>query len=197
MRLLALILVLFAGLPGGLWAQAPDSSAANFKGHLIGEGLAEFLSMEPDAQQEVDVCRARPARHSCDRLIAALDRGDRAEISTSGAINFVLDGGKLVKLTMLVDKPFDAATSDLSQKFGPQTSASVLASQNALGAKWNNQLHVWDTPSIYITLYQDNNPSLADHRLLLIAESHAEHLLENMGSQKQRDSVAAVTDQKN
>jgi len=96
MKPIAFILLLFAGLPGGLWAQSEKAAPVDFKGHLIGEGVADFLRIEPEAQQEVDVCRQHPARHSCDRLLAALKAQGRAEISTTNAFNFVLDGGKLV-----------------------------------------------------------------------------------------------------
>jgi hypothetical protein len=191
MRPFAFILVLFAGLPGGLWSQTGSAASIEFKGHLIGEGVADFLRIEPEAQQEADVCNQRPSRHNCDRLMAALHGSGRAEMSTTGAINFVLDGGKLVKLTMLVDKPMDVATSDLRNRFGPQTKATMLSSQNGAGSKWINWLHIWDTPAIYISLYQDNNPSLQDHRLLIIVESHAEHVLDDLDSSKQPTSIAS------
>jgi membrane-bound inhibitor of C-type lysozyme len=194
MKPLAFVLVLFASLPGGLRAQAGNVASVSFKGHFIGEGVADFLRIEPEAQQEVDVCRQRPTRRSCDRILGALNAGGRAEMSTTGSINFVLDGGKLVKLTMLVDKPMDAATSELTQKFGPQTKVTILPAQSASGAKWDNRLYIWETPSAYITLYQDNNPSMQDHRLLLMAESHAEHLLEDMDSPKRPISLAGTVD---
>jgi hypothetical protein len=192
MKPIAFILLLFAGLPGGLWAQSEKAAPVDFKGHLIGEGVADFLRIEPEAQQEVDVCRQHPARHSCDRLLAALKAEGRAEISTTNAFNFVLDGGKLVKLTMLVDKPLDQAIADLTQKFGRETKAATLPAQNGAGAKWSNTLCVWDTPSVYLSLYFDNNPALDDHRLLLIAESHAEHVLEDISAAKQPTSLATT-----
>ena len=197
MKPFVFILVLFAGFPGGLWAQTGSGAPVDFKGHLIGESVADFLRMEPEAQQEADVCRQHPSRHNCDRLMAALNGNGRAEVSTTGAINFVLDGGKLVKLTMLVDKPMDAAASDLRDKFGPQTKATMLSSQNDAGVKWVNWLHTWDTPAIYVSIYQDNNPSLQDHRLLLIAESHAEHVLDDLDSWQQQTSLASTADPKN
>jgi hypothetical protein len=197
MKPLALILVLLAGVPGGLLAQAGNVTSVDFKGHLIGEGVADFLRLEPEAQQEVDVCRQHPTRHNCDRLIAALNGNGRAEISTTGAVNFVLDAGRLVKLTMLVDKPMDVASLDLRDKFGPQTKATMLSSKNDAGAKWINWLHIWDTPSIYISVYQDNNPSLQDHRLLLIVESHAEHMLDDLDSSRQQTSLATTAAPKN
>jgi hypothetical protein len=48
-----------------------------------------------------------------------------------------------------------------------------------------------------VSIYQDNNPSLQDHRLLLIAESHAEHVLDDLDSSKQQTSLASTTDPKN
>jgi hypothetical protein len=57
---------------------------------------------------------------------------------------------------------------------------SVLSSHDSSGAKWDNQLYTWDTPTVYLTLYQNNNPSLQDRRLLLVMESRPEHLLEDL-----------------
>jgi len=192
MKPLVWLLVLFAAVPASLRAQAGSIASVDFKGHLIGEGISDFLRIEPEAQQEFDVCHLRPERRSCDRVNAALHANGRVEISTTGSVNFVLDGGKLVKITMLVDRPMDDATFDLTQKFGVQAKATLLPSQNNTGDKWNNQLHTWDTPTAYVTLYQDNNPGMQDHRLLLMAESRAEHLLEDMDSSKRPTSVAST-----
>ncbi len=186
------ILVLFAAVPAGLRAQGGSVASVDFKGHLTGEGISDFLRIEPEAQQEFDVCHQRPERRSCDPVNAALHANGRVEISTTGSVNFVLDGGKLVKITMLVDRPMDDATFDLTQKIGVQAKATLLPSQNNTGDKWNNQLHTWDTPTAYVTLYQDNNPGMQDHRLLLMAESRAEHLLENLDSSKLPTSVAST-----
>ena len=183
MKLPAFILVLFASIPGALWAQSSQATYADFKGHFIGETIPDFLRLEPDAQQEVDVCRARPSRRSCERLVGALDRGERAEVSND-SINFVLDAGRLVKLTMLVDDSFDAAVGGLTSKFGSPSKTLALNSQGKTGEKWQNHQIVWDTPNIHVRLYQDNNPSLPDHRLLIIAESHAEFLLDDSDQAK-------------
>ena len=196
MKLFMFLLVLFGSSPLGLGAQGGSVSNVDFKGHFIGEEASDFLRIEPEAQQEADVCKQRPSRRSCDQLNNALKTGGRAELSTSDSMNFVLDGGKLVKLALLVDKPMDEARSDLAQKFGPETKASVLPSQNGAGAKWENRTYIWDLPSVYITLYQDNNPSLQDRRPLLTAESHAEHVLENVESPHQPTSVATSLDPK-
>ncbi len=48
-----------------------------------------------------------------------------------------------------------------------------------------------------MSLYQDNNPSLQDHRLLLIVESHAEHVLDDLDSSKQQSSLASTSAPKN
>jgi hypothetical protein len=179
MKLPAFILIVFISIPGALRAQSSQATYADFKGHFIGEAIPDFLRLEPDAQQEVDVCRARPSRHSCERLVGALDRGERAEVSNNDSVNFVLDAGRLVKVTMLVDDNLDAVVGGLTSKFGSPSQTQVLSSQSKDGGKWQNHQIVWDTPNIYIRLYQDNNPSLPDHRLLLIAESHAEFLLDD------------------
>jgi hypothetical protein len=184
MKLPAFILVLFIGIPGSLWAQSSQATYADFKGHFIGESIPDFLRLEPDAQQEADVCRARPSRRSCERHVGALDRGERAEVSNNDSVNFVLDAGRLVKLTMLVDDSFDAAVQGLTNKFGSRSKAMVLDSKNNVGQKWQNRQFVWDTPNIHVRLYQDNNPSQPDHRLLLIVESHAEFLLDDSDQAK-------------
>jgi hypothetical protein len=183
MKLPALILVLFIGIPGALRAQNGQATYADFKGHFIGESIPDFLRLEPNAQEEVDVCRQRPSRHSCERLVGALDRGERAEVSND-SVNFVLDAGRLVKLTMLLDDGFDAAVGGLTTKFGSPSRTLALNSQSKAGEKWQNRQFVWDTPNIYVRLYQDNNPGLPDHRLLLVVESHAEFLLDDSAQEK-------------
>jgi len=193
MKLPAFILVLFIGIPGALWAQSNQATYADFKGHFIGETIPDFLRLEPDAQQEADLCRQRPSRHSCERLVGALDRGERAEVSNNDSVNFVLDAGRLVKLTMLVDDSFDAAVGGLTNKFGSPSKTLVLNSQSKAGEKWQNRQFVWDTPDIHVRLYQDNNPSLPDHRLLLIVESHAEFLLDDSDQAKNAASSPSAS----
>lgn len=190
MRSSLLMLVLLTALPSGLRAQDASVRNADFKGHRIGETVADFLLIEPEAQQEADVCRQRTEPRSCVELIAALDRGRRAEVSTAGSVNFVLDGGKLVKLTMLVNGTFESIGDDLTKKLGTLSKKTNLPSRDASGRKWENQLYTWDTPAIYVTLYQDNNPSLQDRRPLLTAESPVEHLLEDTDRSKQASSAA-------
>jgi hypothetical protein len=190
MKVSALILALFAVMPAALHAQNSGVNGADFRGHFIGENIANFLSLEPEAQQEVDVCRQNPSRHTCGQLLGALDRGGRAEISTSASANFVLDGGRLVKITMLVDDNLEHAAASLTETLGDPLKDATVTSQSATGRKWLNHQYVWNTPTEHVTLFQDNNPSLADHRLLLIAESRAEHLLDETVQEKQPRSVA-------
>ena len=186
-----LIFVLSLGLPVGLHAQNATISNADFKGHLIGESVADFLRLEPEARQEADVCRQRTGRRRCVELIAAIEHGQRAEVSTAGSANFVLDAGKLVKLTVLVDDTFENICNSLTQKFGTPSKKTSLPSHDPSGKKWENQLYLWDTPLIYLTIYEDNNPALQDRRPLLAVESHAEHLLEDVGQSGGPDSVAS------
>jgi hypothetical protein len=188
---LLLIFALSVGLPVGLHAQDASISNADFKGHLIGESIADFLRIEPEARQEADVCRQRTERRRCVELIAAIERGQRAEVSTAGSANFVLDAGKLVKLTVLVDDTFENISNSLTQKFGSPSKKTPLSSHDSSGRKWENQLYLWDTPLIYLTIYQDNNPVLQDRRPLLVVESHAEHLLEDVGQSGRPASVAS------
>jgi hypothetical protein len=152
-------------------AMAGSAKRTEISGHFVGESVAAFLQAEPEAQQEATACREHPDRASCARVLGALDRQERAEISTSGSKAFVLDGGKLVRLTMLVEGAADAAVADLMQKFGAPTTQTTIQGQDVLGSKWENHLLAWDTPDASVTLYEDNNPSLPDRRPLLIVES--------------------------
>lgn len=175
-RLLASIALI--AFSGPLHAQAPNSAPVEIKGHFIGESISDFLRIEPEAQQEVDVCREHKTRPSCDRLIGALDRGQRTEISTSDSMDFVLDAGRLVKLTVLVRETTDEAAQALTQKFGAPASSTNTPNHNSSGAKWQNRLFVWSTIGAYATLYEDNNPSLQDHQPVLVVESQSEHILD-------------------
>lgn len=191
MKFLSSFLLLFFALAAITRAQNPPVSDADFKGHLIGESIADFMRIEPEAQQEADVCRQRAERRRCGDLIAALDRGQRAEVSTASSANFVLDAGRLVKFTVLVDGGVQAVSDGITRKFGPLSKLSALPVHDSSGLKWSNQLYTWDTSSVYVTLYQDNNPMLQDHRLLLVVESHAEHLLEDLNQRPQLGAVAS------
>jgi hypothetical protein len=44
--------------------------------------------------------------------------------------------------------------------------------------KWESHLTIWHTPTLYVSLYLDNNPSLQDHRLSLTIEAPTEHTRE-------------------
>jgi hypothetical protein len=125
--------------------------------------------------------------------VGALDRGERAEVSNNDSVNFVLNAGRLVKLTMLVDDNVDAAVGSLANKFGSPSKTLILSSQNDDGGKWQNRQFVWDTPNIYVRLYQDNNPFLPDHRLLLVVESHAEFLLDDSAQSKNAAPSASAS----
>jgi hypothetical protein len=183
MRHLFSLLVCVA-LPGLLHAQATSVQPAEIYGHFLGESIAEFLSKEPDAQEEVNVCRAHRERSTCSQLLAALDLGKRAELSTSNSRDFILDGGRLVKLTVLVDESYEAVTADITKNFGPRSSETALPNKNAIEAKWENHLSVWETPNIHVTLFEDNNPKLQDHHLVLVFEIPAGHTREHSEASK-------------
>lgn len=148
--------------------------AIAIKGHFIGESIAELLSKEPKVEQQVKLCEQNPTKPTCDRLLAAVEHGKRAEVANSTWMNFVLDGGHLVKLTTLVNEHSDAV-SDLTKKFGPRSSQTVFPMQNALGTTWEDRLSVWDAPNFYATLREDNNPASQNHHYVLTVESRAEH----------------------
>jgi hypothetical protein len=173
-RRLLVILAVTAIAASRAYAGAANLNPSEMKGHSLGETTAAFLSVEPEAQQEADACRQHPDGANCAGLLAALDGGQRAEISTSGRTTFTFDAGKLVRLTMPVDDAADAATLELTKQFGPQSRNITIPGQNILGAKWENHVFLWDTPEANVTLYEDNDPSLSRPRLLLVVESRSQ-----------------------
>jgi hypothetical protein len=110
-----------------------------------------------------------------------VEKGHRAEISTavpadldrpdsSDTYNFVIDGGKLVKIALSVND-----VAEVMKTYGKPTNDTVTPHEGVSGAKWENRQCVWDTPAGFITLDTDNNPRLQDHRPLLVLESREEH----------------------
>ena len=169
-----LICFVFIFLARTLSAQTGDMKPIEIKGHFIGESIAELLSKEPKVQQQVKLCEQNPKKTTCDRLLAAVERRGRVEVANSSWMNFVLDGGHLVKLMTLVNEN-SAAVSDLTRKFGPRSSETAFPMRNALGNTWEDHLSVWDMPNAYATLREDNNPASQNHHYVLIVESRAEH----------------------
>jgi hypothetical protein len=180
-----LIVILFLiSLPEAVRAQAVDTKPVEIRRHYIGESFGRFLRLEADAREEVEVCRQHSGS-TCDRLLAGVDGGERTEISTLAPLDldhpdaaketmdFVLDGKKLVKITMVLN-----AAAEAKQMFGRQSSETVIPSGTSAGAKWENHLSVWDRPDVYVSLFEDNNPSLKDRRPVLIVESREEHARE-------------------
>ena len=200
MRRIAAVSVFALAVSGLAHAQAAPPSAVQIRGHYIGEPVTRFVKLEVDARDEVDVCRDHPDRVDCIHILNAVDGKGRAEISTiipadlfhltnsdaRDSINFTLDGGQLVKLTMSVnDLPA------LMQSLGHASSESDAPAQGANGAKWTNHISVWDTPAAYISVYQDNNPVLTDHRPVLVIETPAEHARNSVADVAAKQSVSA------
>ena len=169
-----LICFVFMSLPWSLSAQTGHMKPIEIKGHFIGESIAELLSKEPKVQQQVKSCEQRPTKPTCDLVLAAVEHRGRAGVANSSWMNFVVDGGHLVKLTTLVNENSDAV-SDLTKKFGPRSSETTFPMRNALGTTWKDHLSVWDTPTVYATLREDNNPASQNHHYVLSVESRAEH----------------------
>jgi hypothetical protein len=154
------------------WHGSASAKPAGIEGHVIGETAANFLRLEPALQQKADGCRAQaPAGPDCASLLSALDRGERAEISTAGSMHFLFDQGQLIRVTMLLDGAADAAAADLTSQFGAPSRHNEIAGQNELGSNWTNHLFTWETSAVSFTLYEDNNPLLQDRRPLLVVES--------------------------
>ncbi len=164
---------------------APAATPFEIRGHFIGEPVKRFFRLDFEARGEMEVCRQNPNRPACGRLLDAIEYGKRADISTTvpadpdqpegdrETTNFILDGGKLVKISMLAN----AAPEEL-KSLGRPTSEKSIPSHDTSGAKWENHLTIWDTPTLYVSLYLDNNPSLQDHRLSLTIEAPTEHARE-------------------
>jgi hypothetical protein len=188
---------------GGLRASGADVKAAEVRGHVIGESTTDFLRLEPELAQEASVCRQGSSGHpdgdanesasapDCAGLLAAFDRGQRAEISNSSAMEFVLDGGKLVRLTAFVDGAATAAAAEFAKQFGSPSRETAIPSRDNMGAKWKNHLFVWDTADASVTLYEDNDPSLQDRRPLLILESRTNDYSEYTVSVQQLATLSA------
>lgn len=165
---------------------APAATPLEIRGHFIGEPVKRFFRLDLEARAEMNVCNQNPNRPACGRLLDAIEYGKRADISTTvpadpnnpegdrETTNFVLDGGKLVKISMLAN----TAPEEL-KSLGLPTSEESIPAHDTSGAKWENHLTIWDTPTLYVSLYLDNNPSLQDHRLSLTIEDPAEHTREN------------------
>jgi len=164
-----------------------QSVPVQIRGHFIGEPVERFIHLEADVREELEVCDQHPRASFCQQLVGAMERGDRTEISASitpdldhpdaskDTINFVLEGKKLVKMTMLLNDMSDVAA------LGHPSSESDVASHGAAGAKWTNHLTTWDMQDCYATVYQDNNPSLEDRRPIFTMESREEHARESTG----------------
>ena len=75
----------------------------------------------------------KPSRPECDGLLAAFERGERAEISTSDSSDFVFDQGKLIKLATLLDGAMDTAALSLTKALGPRTEAINIRTQDPSG----------------------------------------------------------------
>lgn len=196
--------VIAAPLPApiALSLVAQQTAPANpfvIRGHSIGEPIKTFLRLEREARDEVEVCHENPNRLACGHLLDAVEIGKRAEITTTvpadldhpegdrDTTDFVLDGGKLVKISMLATEVPDALKT-----LGPPSSEKSIPAQNSSGAKWENHLTVWDTPAFYVSLYKDNKPSLHDHRLSLVLESPAEHLRDNPDAEPAKPAASAA-----
>jgi hypothetical protein len=189
MRLL-LSFILLVSFSAGLRAQPIDISPTGVSGHHIGESVSAFLAIEPKAHQVLDSCRRNPSGSQCDRLLAALERGQRAEISTSDSSDFVFDQGRLIKLATLVDGSTGMLAMNLTKTLGPRTSEMDIQKQDASGAKWNDNLSVWNESDAYILLFEDNNPSLkARHAPVLVVESPAEHARNASDSAKRGGAI--------
>ena len=192
MRYLTLSLAALA-LSGVAQAQTADTPTIQVRSHYMGEPVSRFLKLEIDAREEVAVCEDHPDRLDCIHLLNAAHGSGRAEVSTlvpadlfhltdsdtRDSIDFIIDSGKLVKLTMTVSD-----MGALQKMLGHPSNEADIPSQNAAGAKWTNHQSIWDLPSVYVTIFQDNNPSLVDHRPVLGMESGEEHAREAADSTK-------------
>ena len=179
-RFLPLLLLLALCAPTR--ANNVDANSFQIRSHFVGEPVTRFLRLESDAREELEICRERAVGSVCTHLINAVDRGARAEISTRApmdfldpdaprdSVDFVLDGGKVVKMTMLVSD-----VADVLKQFGQPSSKSTAPARNKAGQKWEDHISVWSAADVYVSLYEDGNPSLEDKRPTLTIETPAEH----------------------
>jgi hypothetical protein len=175
-----LTLAVLTSLSWSLYAQVGNVRPIEIKGHFMGESVAELLNKEPEVKQKVTVCEQHSDTRTCERLLAAVERGQRAEVSNSRWMSFVLDGGKLVKLTTLVDDPLDVVEANLTEKLGHRFNETAFPMQNAMGARWEDHMYLWDTPAVHVGLHEDNNPASQNHHLVLVVESQADLAVEHV-----------------
>jgi hypothetical protein len=179
---------------------AASSPPFEINGHHVGEPIKTFLRLEREARDEVEVCRENSGRTACAHLLDAVEKGQRAELSTTApadldhpegdrdTTDFVIDGGKLAKISMLLN-----AAPDSLKNLGHPSSEKSIPAQNKSGAKWENHLTEWDSPTLYVSLFLDNNPSLHDHRLTLVLETPAEHARDNPDAEPTKPPTPAAS----
>jgi hypothetical protein len=175
--------------PWSLCAQTPPVKA-EIKGHFIGESVAELLGKEPEVRQQVSTCERSPRKSDCDEMLAAVKSGNRATVSISSWMSFVLDAGRLVKLQTLIPGEFGEINADLTRKFGLRSAETVFPMRNAIGQNWEDRLCVWDTPAVFVGLHEDNNPASQNHHFVLVLESRAEHERDRERSNEAKKSSA-------
>ena len=194
-RTASLLLLAFSML---LQTPSADVTPLGAAGHRIGESVKLFLRLEPDARSELEVCDQHPNEIQCVHLLDAVEKGQRAEISTAvpadldhpdsnDTYNFVIDGGRLVKITLSVND-----VAEVMKTYGKPTTDTVTPHEGASGVKWENRQCVWETPAGFITLDADNNPRLQDHRPLLVVESREEHARANPTASSRPAPVPSV-----
>ena len=178
-------------------AQQSTPAPLEIRGHYIGEPVKRFFRLDLEARAEMNVCNQNPNRPACGRLLDAIEYGKRADISTTApanpdnpegdreTTNFILDGGKLVKISMLANTPPEELKS-----LGRPPSEKSIPAHDTSGAKWENHLTIWDTPTLYVSLYLDNNPAIQDHRLTLTIEAPTEHTRDNPDAEPEKPSSA-------
>ncbi len=196
----ALASLLLLAISGVLQTQSADVQPIGIGGHRIGESVKLFLRLEPDARSELEVCHQHPDKAMCVQFFGAVEKGQRAEISTTTAsdpdersafsdtYNFVLDGGKLVKITVSVNN-----VAEVMKTYDRPSSETVTPHHNDSGAQWEDRLTAWELPNGYVTLVVDNNPVIQDRRPLLVIESREEHARE-VASQAKPDLPPPSTD---
>jgi hypothetical protein len=121
----------------------------------------------------------------CELKLSAVSLA-RADISPQGYLHddpanppkldgtWTFDEGRLVRLVMPVEASYEIAFAELVAKFGAVTNEKRSPYQNGFGARWEDSLVEWDTPEVYVALYQDRNPVALTAMPMLLVESRQE-----------------------
>jgi hypothetical protein len=166
------VVVVFVAFALTAIAQTPPDQP-RFKGHVIGETVAEFLSVARDRDRHLtrDWCKlvlSGPSKHGNDvvadslrdmelercRNIDRVIQTGEGTILSSSAVELGMSGsatfqdGRFVMLRFEAEDTFDHVVADISNKVKKEASLATIPYQNGFGAHFDCPAAGWSTASI-------------------------------------------------